>query len=347
MSLNNRSLFSYIAIITFAVIVSFLVGAGTFISLKKEVEIKVNEKTYSVNTMKNKVGEAIKHARIDLMPQDYISVGLDQVLSNKDVNKVVIKKAIPINIFVDGEEINGYSWKRTVKEAIELNNILLSQNDRLSNASFSDEIYPEMNIEIIRVEEKIVKEDEEIPYSVVTKDNNYLDQGIRRIVREGKDGQKEKKFKVVLENGIETAKELIDEYIISEPVDKIVELGTVMTYNTARGGPIRYTKVLDVSATSYTANFECTGKNPGHPQFGITRSGTRARRGVIAVDPRVIPLGTKVYVEIAGNIPDYGFAVAEDTGGAIKGNIIDLYFEDEETVYQWGRKRAKVYILAD
>ena len=347
MSLNNRGVFSHIAIITCALIVSFLVGAGTFISFEKEVEFKVNEEIYSVKTMENTVGEAIEHTPIDLIPEDYINVGLDQELSSKDVNKVVIKKAVPINILVDGKEIKGYSWKKTVREAIDLNNIKISQKDRLNNASFSDAIYPGMNIEIIRVEEKIVKEEEEIAYSVVTKDNNYLDKGIRRIIREGKDGQKEKKFKVVLENGIETAKELLDEYIISEPVDKIVELGTVMTYNTARGGPIRYTQVLDVAATSYTANFECTGKNPGHPQFGITRSGTRARRGVIAVDPRVIPLGTKVYVEIAGNIPDYGFAVAEDTGGAIKGNIIDLYFEDEETVYQWGKKRAKVYILAN
>ena len=65
----------------------------------------------------------------------------------------------------------------------------------------------------------------------------------------------------------------------------------------------------------------------------------------MAVDPRVIPLGTRLYVQSLDGSSDYGFAVAEDTGGAIKGNKIDLFFETAEQVRQFGRRRVKVYIL--
>ncbi len=72
---------------------------------------------------------------------------------------------------------------------------------------------------------------------------------------------------------------------------------------------------------------------------GITRSGTRVSRGTVAVDPTVIPLGTKLYIE------NYGEAIALDTGGAIKGNRIDLYMETKKEAFEWGRREVKVWIL--
>ena len=78
-------------------------------------------------------------------------------------------------------------------------------------------------------------------------------------------------------------------------------------------------------ATAYTAGFESTGKRPGDRGYGITATGTKAKHGTVAVDPKVIPLGTELYIEDIGNIEgDYGYATALDTGGAIKNNRIDL-----------------------
>jgi 3D (Asp-Asp-Asp) domain-containing protein/peptidoglycan hydrolase CwlO-like protein len=74
---------------------------------------------------------------------------------------------------------------------------------------------------------------------------------------------------------------------------------------------------------------------------GITAIGLRARKGIVAVDPRVIPLGTKLY------IPGYGEALAADTGSWIKGNRIDLCFETLEECYRYGRKRIKIYLVED
>jgi 3D (Asp-Asp-Asp) domain-containing protein len=102
-----------------------------------------------------------------------------------------------------------------------------------------------------------------------------------------------------------------------------------------------YDKELNMSATAYTADYASTGKRPGDKYFGITASGLRAQVGVVAVDPSVIPLHTKMYIE------GYGFAVAGDTGSAVKGNIIDLYFDSSSEVRAFGRQKRKVYILTD
>lgn len=98
-----------------------------------------------------------------------------------------------------------------------------------------------------------------------------------------------------------------------------------------------------VVATGYTAGNESTGKTPGEPSYGITYSGVQVTRDLfstIAADPSVFPIGSILY------IPGYGYGVVADTGSAIKGNKIDLYFKTVDDVYkQWGKKKIRVYIL--
>ncbi|MBS4200155.1 3D domain-containing protein [Bacillus sp. FJAT-49732] len=100
---------------------------------------------------------------------------------------------------------------------------------------------------------------------------------------------------------------------------------------------------VKVIATGYTAGVESTGKSPGHPQYGITYSGVKVKRDLystIAADTSVFPLGTILY------IPDYGYGVVADTGSAIKGNTIDLYYETVEQVFkEWGKRKLNVYII--
>ncbi|KEK25154.1 3D domain-containing protein [Bacillus gaemokensis] len=102
-------------------------------------------------------------------------------------------------------------------------------------------------------------------------------------------------------------------------------------------------RVMEVTATGYTSGIESTGKRPGHPEYGITYSGVKAKRDIystIAADLRVFPLGTILF------IPGYGYGVVADKGGAIKGNRLDLYYETVKEVYsQWGKKNVKVYVV--
>ncbi len=100
---------------------------------------------------------------------------------------------------------------------------------------------------------------------------------------------------------------------------------------------------VEVVATGYTAGVESTGKRPGHPQYGITYSGVKVRRAqvsTIAADPAIFPIGTLLF------IPGYGYGVVADTGSAIKGKRIDLYFETIKEVYeQWGKRKVDVQVL--
>ncbi|TWN74637.1 Cell wall-binding protein YocH [Bacillus licheniformis] len=98
-----------------------------------------------------------------------------------------------------------------------------------------------------------------------------------------------------------------------------------------------------VTATGYTAGAESTGKQPHHPDYGITYSGVKVKRDLystVAADPSVFPIGTILF------IPDYGYGVVADTGSAIKGNRLDLYYETVEDVYkEWGKKTLDVYVI--
>lgn len=111
------------------------------------------------------------------------------------------------------------------------------------------------------------------------------------------------------------------------------------------GKEIKYKKVIDVYATAYCACKHCCGKSPSHPAYGITAMGTKAAHGTVAVDPRVISLGSKLYIEGIGSTYDYGYSQALDTGRSIKGNKIDLYFESHSEALKWGKKKVRVYIL--
>ncbi|PLR92636.1 3D domain-containing protein [Bacillus sp. T33-2] len=100
-----------------------------------------------------------------------------------------------------------------------------------------------------------------------------------------------------------------------------------------------------IVATGYTAGVESTGKSPGHPEYGITYSGVKVKRDLystVAADLNIFPIGTVLW------IPDYGFGVVADKGGAIKGNKVDLYYDTVKDVYeQWGKKTLEVYVIEE
>lgn len=101
------------------------------------------------------------------------------------------------------------------------------------------------------------------------------------------------------------------------------------------------TREYHVTATAYTSGPESTGKRPGHPAYGLTATGARAREGqTIAVDPRVIPLGSRVYIDELGET-----RIAEDIGGAIRGQRIDLYMEKVPDAVNWGVRKVRIHVL--
>ncbi len=179
--------------------------------------------------------------------------------------------------------------------------------------------------------------------SKVVYNENQLE-GTKTVIQNGSNGTKEYVYQIICEDDNIISKNL-ERVKETKPVDEVIEIGTKKrVVATSRGG-FRYSDVMVMRATAYDLSFESTGKNPGDPYYGITASGTKAHPGTVAVDPRVIPLGTKLYIASTDGSPDYGFATAEDTGGAIKGNKIDLFMKDSKACNNFGIRPVKVYIL--
>lgn len=334
-----------IAFVVCAVVVTVFFGVLAFSAYSTEVIIDYNGTQTTVKTMRNTVKEVLTQRGIEVRDFDYVSIPLDTKLLRNKTTKIHIKSAVPINVFADGKETVVMTSNDTVKEALEKSFVGLGPNDRIEGAKPDDKVCKDMNVKVVRIRQEIVSQNEIIPYDIERKANQSMDQGLEKVISKGKNGVCEKTYIVSYEDDKEIKRQLLTKTVISEPEEEKVEYGTVATYAVSRGESIRYKKVLEMSATAYTASFKDTKKHPGDPGFGITYTGVKVKKGIVAVDPKVIPLGTRLYIEGVGNVPDYGYAVAADIGSAIKGNKIDLYMDNQSVVDKWGRKKVKVYIL--
>lgn len=178
---------------------------------------------------------------------------------------------------------------------------------------------------------------EPIAFSTVTMESDELLKGETKISQKGVDGTKKVTYVSKYVNG-EVANILIEEEVVTSPVDEIVLVGTKVAVNTLPSvTDVKYKTSLTMNATAYCPCSKCCGKWAN----GYTANGMKADYGVVAVDPSVIPLGTKLYVE------GYGYCVAADTGGAIKGNRIDLCYASHSAALNsgFGHKSVNVYIL--
>jgi resuscitation-promoting factor RpfB len=180
------------------------------------------------------------------------------------------------------------------------------------------------------------EEKNETVEEVIAKKTEYTDDpqkevGDDTVLDEGADGKKVMTYLVTYYLGKEYRREKISTEV-TEPKDKVISRGTKIVWRDVEtpDGTKRYWRKLRVWATHYDSH--CRGCNEW------TAIGMRAGKGVIAVDPKVIKLRSRVYV------PGYGEAVAGDTGGAIKGNIIDLGFEDARTA-GWSARFVDIYLL--
>lgn len=146
-----------------------------------------------------------------------------------------------------------------------------------------------------------------------------------------------------------------EEQIANDDADNVSETNDVKLVKyrdlAENNPPAEYSQKIEVTATAYCLCKKCCGKSPENPNYGNTHSGLKIVPGsgikVIAVDPNVIPLNTKVYVEGLNGAWDYGYAIAADTGSAIKELKIDLYMDTHTEALEWGRRKVNVYLLAE
>jgi 3D (Asp-Asp-Asp) domain-containing protein len=250
--------------------------------------------------------------------------------------EVVIRRSRPVKIASDGKLIRTRTQATTVGEVLAQEGVTLVGLDYTLPPE--DAPLPEGEpIRVVRARRAFAVEQESIPYETVWLPDPELDLDHQRSEQEGQEGVHRWRYGVLYENGQEVVRNLEDEWIAREPTNKAIAYGTKITVRELEtlDGTFEYWRRIKMLATSYTA--ATCGKTPDHPLYGITRLGWQMRHGIVAVDPSVISLRSKVYV------PGYGEGVAGDTGGAIRGRHIDLGFDEDNLVYWY--KWVDVYVL--
>lgn len=329
-------------------ILLLLVSMVSLFSVKllmtKHVYIVDKTRDIEIKTMTLKVKSLLKKLDIQLEEADRIEPDLKTSL--KDGMVITITRAYPINVEMDGEIQQVMTTKNQVGAILAEMGVGLGPLDVVVPAA-EKSVYENELIRITRIEEQIDERSEKVAFKTLVKLDSKLKPGQEVIESEGVKGEKVVKRRIVLEDGKEVECAIEEETVHSEPVDRVVRRAPEMLFITDQGKPYECSAIVTMKASAYDLSFESCGKYPDHPQYGITRSGTHARPGVVAVDPRVVSLGSKLYVESLDRTQDYGFASAEDTGGAIKGHRIDLFIGNNREAYRYGMRYVKVYVLED
>ena len=282
------------------------------------------------------IGEALEEGGLRLYRADRVYPALDTPLYAG--LHLYIERACPVQITADGRTYTTRTQVRTVAEVLREEKLGLGPADYVT-PPLTATLQPNLAIRVVRVTTLDLTEQFPIPYQhrQEADPSMELDQ---YYLRPGKEGIRETVTRVTYEDGREVGREFLGERIALEPVDQILYYGTRIVIRTLETpyGPIQYWRKFRVLATHY---YPATcDKLPGHPEYGITYTGKRATRGIIAVDPRVIPLHTRMYV------PGYGLGQAEDTGGKIKGRHIDVCFDDADMGKGlWSTRYVDVYLL--
>lgn len=346
---GNLRLISMIALFSLALTFMFfmlLYGTAT-----KRVSVVVNGQETLVQTRQSVLKHLLDEQAITVGEHDRVSLALDAKIKNGD--HIVISHTSPIQLTADGETKTLYTTGKTVASALEDLKIVLGSDDKVF-PSVENQIADNAEIKVVRVKKEINEQTVPIAFDTVKQNDGSLVKGKEQVVQEGKEGAKLIKKEHVYEDGKLVAENVLNETVQAESISQVVAIGTkpvVTTLSassrnqdeiTKNGVTFGYKQILNnVRLTAYSNGIASTGKDAGSPQFGVTFTGTTATEGrTIAVDKNVIPLGWWVYIE------GIGYRRAEDTGSAVKGNIIDVYYDSPSYASKFGAKQGvTVYVI--
>ncbi|MFH1085764.1 MAG: ubiquitin-like domain-containing protein, partial [Chloroflexota bacterium] len=281
------------------------------------------------------VGDALRELGIGLDAADSVSPALEAPIA--PALAIAIERAHPLTLVIGGATRPVRSRARTVGELLAAEDVALGPLDHV-RPPLEAPLAAADRVEVLRVTvERLV---EELPLSFETRwePDAALELDTRLTAQWGREGALRRRVRVRYENARPVERVIEEEYTAREAQDRIIRYGTriVLRELDLSQGTLTYWRHLRMLATSYNA--PTAGKSPSHPLYAITRLGLRARKGIIAVDPRVIALSQPLYV------PGYGLGVAADTGSAILGRRVDLCYDDDN-LELW-RRWVDVYLLA-
>jgi uncharacterized protein YabE (DUF348 family) len=277
------------------------------------------------------VGQFLERYNIHVNKRDRVSPALSSSVKNHQIVNIVHPK----RIYLDnrGKERDIWTFDHDVDKLLEQQGIALTKYDHM-NVDTNSSLSNGEKIEIHRIMRKIATKTQKIPFQTIRRQSDGLLKGHEQVATHGVEGLLQVQTTSVYRDGKKTS-QTVKKKVVRKPVDELVEVGAKpvpvvhqYTLSSRSSSPSAgvVQSAMTVLATAYTAG-------------GITASGRPAQPGVVAVDPSVIPLGTRLY------IPGIGDVIAADTGGAIIGRHIDICMSSESAAAAWGERTITVYIL--
>ena len=301
--------------------------------------VKVGEEVHTVWTMDSELKDIVEDAGIVLEEGDELF---------SENGAIEVTRAFDVQVTVDGSTSVVRMTGGTVADALELLGVEYDEDDTVSLTA-DQKVSDGLSITVDRVEYKEYSKTESLPYETTVKYTNTVKQGVTKVWQSGKYGEKTYVYRDRYVNGELVETVLVSEEVTKKPVNKITLKGTVIGTPMSKapydiplddaGQPINYKKMYTGLATAYT--------NEGGILSEWTASGMRAQVGVVAVDPKKIPYGTKLYITSPDGSYVYGYAIAGDTGNRTRQGILiaDLFMNTVAECYQHGKRTMNVYVL--
>jgi len=294
---------------------------------KWPVTLTLHNQVRRFSTNASTLGEALWEQGIIIHPNDQLIPPPDTPITAP--LEVSLQKSKLIEIRFSGGSIKTRSTAETVGEILSQAGMPLQGLD-YSVPDASAPLLPDSRIRVVHVQESTILETEPLAFDTEIQPADDLELDQQEIIQNGTYGLNARRIRLRLEDGQEVSRQVEEEYIAIEPQPKIVGFGTKIVPHTldTPAGPIKYWRALNMYAVSY---------NPTSAGDSTTATGATLQKGIAAVDISIIPFGTQMYV------PGYGVALAADTGGGVKGRLIDLGYSDHDYVswHQW----VTVYFL--
>ncbi|WP_051542124.1 3D domain-containing protein [Clostridium lundense] len=301
---------------------------------RKNITLVIDGKEKKVVTYAGTVEKVLKNEDIKLDKKDKIDKDLKAKITKNDT--INIKKAVNVKINIDNKELNIKSAEKNVGDMLKAEDVALRAQDKVIPAA-EKSLCEGLNVDVIRVDTKVITTSAPIDFKTTVKNDNSILKSKSKVLQEGKKGEKQITTSVVYENGKEVGRKIIKEIVTKKPKEKIVAQGTLTHRVASRGSYSQVSSnIIKVKATAYWAV-----SGVGNTYTSSGRKAVRNADGysTVAVDPRVIPLGTRLYVE------GYGYAIAADEGSAVKGNFVDVFFNTRSEACNWGVKYVNVHVL--
>jgi 3D (Asp-Asp-Asp) domain-containing protein len=243
---------------------------------------------------------------------------------------------VDITLVKNGETYNYTYFPVECGEFLQFAGVTLSETEKVSVPE-NLILYDDIVIDVSSVQYVEYTVEQQIDYGYDITEVDTIPKGTMNVIYEGAYGRKLVTYLEKRVSGVAVSKEVVGEEVIVQSENGKAEYGVGGTYVTPGGDEIKYSYKRYMEATAYTYM-------PGYTTM-TTATGATLAKGIVAVDPREIPMHTKMY--ITSDTVDYGYGVAEDTGGVIKGNIIDLAYMSYTECINFGRRYMWVYFLEE